>query len=217
MDTSPTFASLPLRTPESIAADPQSVLAILPAWLHAGHLVFPEGHETDPARFSPVVALVLGKKHVASKNYSLLQVAFMLELTRFSGASIVTNHNGSGRHYERIAFTGYPEDLTTLSRVFSGATEYAQTKVDGIRSDMRPENLRHDPAEKIGRDAREVVLGHAGRIAKQMEASGRMPLHLTATAYVANLIHLLHLIDQEASGRELSDLIARTIKPGREA
>lgn len=212
MDTS----TAPLRTPELAAADPQSILAILPDWLHAAHLEYPEGHEEDPARFSPAVALAFGKKHTASKNYSPLQVAFMLELTRFGGATIVTNHNGTGRHYERIAFDGYPEDLTTLRRVFSGAAEYDQTKVDGIQSDMRAENLRHDPAAKIGKDAREVVLGHAGRIAKQWEASGRMPDHLTATAYVANLIHLLHLIDQEATGKELSDLIDKIIKPSRE-
>lgn len=217
MDTSTAFASIPLRTPELVAADPQSALSARPAWLHAVHLEYPEGHEADPARFSPAVSLVLGKKHVTSKNYSLLQVAFMLELTRFGGATIVTNHNGTGRHYERIAFAGYPEDLTTLSRVFSGAAEYVQTKVDGIQSDMRAENLRNDAAEKIGKDARQVVLGHARRIAKEWEASGRMPDHLTAEAYLVNLIHLLHLIDEEARGKELSDLIAGTIQPRREA
>lgn len=203
----------PLLTAERLAADPQIVLANRPAWLHAAHLEYPEGHEADLARFSPAVTLVLGKKHVTSKNYSLLQVAFMLEITRFGGATIVTNHNGTGRHYERIAFAGYPEDLTMVSRVFSGAAEYDQTKVGGIQSDMRAENLRHDPAEKIGRDARQVVLGHAERIAKQLEASGRMPPHLTAEAYLGNIRRLLLLIDQEATGRELSDLLP-TVREG---
>lgn len=178
-------------------------------------LVYPEGHGADPARFSPAVSIALGRKHVASKNYSLLQVAFMLEITRFPGASIVTNHNGTGRHYERISFDGYPEDLTTLSRVFSGAAEYDQTKVGGIKSDMRAENLRHDPAEKIGKDARQVVLGHATRIAQQLEAEGKMPPHITAVEYLANLVHLLYLIDQEATGRELHDLLAATLKRNR--
>lgn len=207
MDTTTDFASSPLITPERLEADPQAALAVRPAWLHAVHLEYPEGHEEDPARFTPAVALVLGRKHVTSRGFSLPQVAFMMEITRFPGASIVTNHNGTGRHYVRIAFDGYPEDLTMLSRVFSGATEYVQTKVDGIQSDMRAENLRHDPAEKIGKDARQVVLGHAERIAKQLEASGRMPPHLTAEAYLDNLRRLLVLIDQEATGRELSDLL----------
>lgn len=211
MDTS----TAPLRTAELVAADPQAALSDRPACLHAVHLEYPEGHEEDPARFSPTVTIVLGKKHVTSKNYSPLQVAFMLEMMRFGGATIVTNHNGTGRHYERISFDGYPEDLTTLSRVFSGAAEYDQTKVGGIKSDMRAENLRHDPAEKIGKDARQVVLGHAARIAEQAEAEGRMPPHLTAIEYLVNLIHLLHLIDREAAGMELHDLVSSAIKRNR--
>lgn len=98
-----------------------------------------------------------------------------------------------------------------VSRVFAGATEYDQTKVNGIWSDMRAENLRNDTAEKIGKDARQVVLSHAERIAKEMEASGRMPPHITAEAHLDNLRRLLTLIDIEATGRELSDMVP-TIK-----
>lgn len=211
MDTS----TAPLRTPELVAADPQAALAHRPAWLHAAHLEYPEGHEADPARFSPVVALVLGKKHVTSKNYSLLQVAFMLELTRLGGISIVTNSDGKGRWYERISIADHPEDLTSVNRVFSGATEYVEAKVAGIKSDMRAENLKHGPAGRLSKDARQVVLGHATRIAQQAEAEGRMPPHITAMEYLVNLIHLLHLIDREAAGKELHDLVAATIKRNR--
>lgn len=159
MPTSTDFASTALITPELLAADHQAVLSVRPGWLHSALLVYPEGHETDPARFSPVVALVLGKKHVDAKNYSLLQFAFMLELTRFGGISIVTNSDGKGRWYERIAIAAHPEDLTSVNRVFSGATEHVEAKVAGIKSDMRAENLKHGPAGRLSKDARQVVLG----------------------------------------------------------
>lgn len=206
MDTS----TAPLRTPEIAAADPQAILAVRPAWLHAAHLEYPEGHEADPAHFTPAVTIVVGKTHVTSKGLSLSQVAFLMEVTRFGKAKVVTNQTGKNRTGLwplRISFAGHREDLTMVSRVFSGATEYVQTKVGGIKSDMRAENLRHDPAEKIGKDARQVVLGHATRIAQQAEAEGRMPPHITAAEYIANLNRLLVLIDQEATGRELSDLL----------
>ena len=209
------FEDTPLRTPELVAADPQAALSVRPAWLHAALLVYPEGHENDPARFSPAVTLVFGKKHVASRSYSPLQVAFLLELSRFGGISIVTNSDGKGRWYERITITGQREDLTSVNRVFSGATEYVEAKVAGIKSDMRAENLKHGPAGRLSKDARHVVLGHAGRIAKRLEAEGRMPPHITALDYLTNLICLLHLIDKEAQGKELLDLIATIIKPGR--
>lgn len=196
-----------LITPERLAADPRVALSVLPPWLHAIHLEYPEGHDEDEARFTPSATLVLGRSRVAAKGYSLLQVAFLFELTRLPGISIVTNHNGSGRHYERIAIAGHPEDLTSVNRVFVGAAEYTQAKVSGIQSDMRAENLRTDAAEKVSKDARHVVLGHAERIAKEWEKKGRTPRHLTASAYLDNLHRLLRLIDLEATGRELSDLL----------
>lgn len=209
MDTS----TAPLRTAELVAADPQAALAVRPAWLHAVHLEYPEGHEEDPARFTPVVSIEVGETQKTHKNLSPLQAAFLMEVTRFGRAKVVTNQTGKNRTGQwplRISFAGYREDLTMVSRVFSGAAEYDQTKVGGIKSDMRAENLRHDPAEKIGKDARQVVLGHAARIAEQAEAEGRMPPHLTAEAYLDNIRRLLLLIDQEATGRELSDLLPTT-------
>lgn len=201
----------PLITPERLYADPQAAFSAPPAWVRQFHLEYPEGHEDDPAKFEPVAIIVLGKTREVARTYSILQAALLMELTRFPGISIVTNRNGTGPHarwYVRLAFAGYPEDLTTLSRLFSGAAEYDQTKVAGsIKSDMRTENLRNDPAKKIGKDARQVVLGHAERIATEFEKSGRMPSHLTAAAYMANLRRLLQLNDEEATGKDLSDML----------
>ncbi len=208
--TKTNFWESPLITPERLAANPQAALAVRPGWLHRIHLEYPEGHEADPARFTPSAHLVLGRKHVTSKGLTPLQVAFLYEVTRFPGITIVTNHNGSGRHYERIAFADHPDDLTTVSRVFAGAAEYDQTKVGDIKSDMRAENLRNDTAEKIGKDARQVVLRHAGSIAKAREERGDMPAHLTADTYLENLKRLLHLIDLETTGKELSDMLPMT-------
>lgn len=211
------FLSSPLITPERVAADPRESLSGRPAWLHALHLEYPEGHEDDSARLSPGVVIVLGKSHVTARGFSPLQVAFLIEVTRFPGLSIVTNSDGKGRWYVRIAIADHPEDLTSVNRVFSGATEYVEAKVSGIQSDMRAENLKHGPASRLSKDARQIVLGHASRIAKQLEAEGRMPAHLTAETYLLNLIQLLHLIDQEATGKEVYDLIANITKPITEA
>ena len=216
MDTSPSFASLPLRTAEFVAADPQEALAVRPAWLHGLYLEYPEGHEDDAVRFTPCVTLVLGRKHIKAPGFTPLQVAFFMEITRFPGISLVTNSNGNGRWYVRLSIADHPEDLTSINRVISGATEYVEAKVAGIQSDMRAENLKHGPASRLSKDARQVVLGHAGRIARALEAEGRMPPHLTAEAYLTNLIQLLHLIDLEATGKELSDIVAGFTNPSRE-
>lgn len=207
LDKPADLINAPLRTPELVAIDTQSALSVRPAWLHDLHLEYPEGHEEDAEHHTPAVTIVLGRKRVTSKGLSALQLAFLIELTRFPGISLVTNSDGKGRWYVRISIADHPEDLTTAVRVFSNATEFVEAKVSGIQSDMRTENLKHGPAGKVSKDARHVVLGHAARIAKQVEESGRMPDHLTAKAYLENTNRLLHLSDLEATGLELSDLL----------
>ena len=172
MDNYPNLSATQLRTPERIAASPEETLMPLPAWAHSLTWVYPEGHRDNPARLTPGVSLVLGEKHVTAKGFSPLQVAFLMEITRFRDAKVLTNQtkkNGGGRWYVRISFAGYREDLTMVSRVFAGAAEYDQTKVNGIASDMRAENLRNDAAEKVGKDARQVVMRHAKRMVAEAD------------------------------------------------
>ncbi|MCO5065455.1 MAG: hypothetical protein M9924_13725 [Rhizobiaceae bacterium] len=194
------FSSSPLITPERIFADPDAAFAVLPSWVRNFALVYPEGHERDISKPSPVVIIALGKKHIAAKTYSPASFAALCELTRLPGISITTNHNGSGRHYERITIADHPEDLTSVNRFLLGAAEYTQVKVTGIQSDMRPENLMQDVAEKASKDARQVVLSHVKRILKEWEASGNMPSLFIPADYLENVERLLQLTDLEATG-----------------
>ncbi|PBB39576.1 MULTISPECIES: hypothetical protein [unclassified Mesorhizobium] len=205
MPTPTTFLDSPLLTPERIAADPEAAFAVRPSWVRGLVLVHPDADperpsEATPQGVSPAAVVSLGESHLAHKTYSLTGLALLFELSRLPGVSVVTNSDGKGRHYERVTIADAAEDLTSVNRLLIGATTYDQAKVVGIKSDMRPENLRATPARKLGKDARAVLLGHAERIVRAWEAKGTMPHLLTADGYLANLERLLALTDLEASG-----------------
>lgn len=208
MPTPKTFLDSPLLTPERIAADPEAAFAARPSWVRGLVIVHPEiGLDRPPEAtpegrpgVSPAAVVSLGESHLAHKTYSLIGLALLCELSRLPGVSVVTNSDGKGRHYERVTIADASEDLTSVNRLLIGATAYDQAKVVGIKSDMRPENLKGVPARKLGKDARAVLLGHAKRIAEGWEAKGTIPHHLTADSYLANLERLLALTDLEASG-----------------
>lgn len=200
MPTPKTFLDSPLLTPERIAADPEAAFAVRPSWVRGLVIVCPEAAPQDCHGVSPAAVVSLGESYLAHKIYSLIGLALLCELSRLPGISVVTNSDGKGRHYERVTIADASEDLTSVNRLLIGAAAYDQAKVVGIKSDMRPENLRGVPARKLGKDARVVLLGHAKRIGEAWEAKGTMPHHLTADSYLANLERLLALSDLEASG-----------------
>lgn len=188
------FEDIPLLTPEHIQADPRAAFAVVPLWIHLLH--WPDPEDSD----EPVAVVVVGRKHPAPIVLSLHGLALLCELSRLPGISVVTNSDGKGRLYLRVTIAGAEEDLTQVTRLFYGAGPYVQVKVDGIKSDMRPENLRAETASRVGKETRDVILRHAERISREWEARGTMPSHITAASYMANLRRLLEEIDREASG-----------------
>lgn len=207
---------MPLIDPERLAADPQVALAVLPPWVHQVSFVSPEVEPEAYPAIQPVVIIWAGETHRSYEAHTPLAAAFMWEATRLRGVSIAVNHNGVRSDYFRFTVEGFPEDLATVARVLKGADPDEQVlKTPSRKWDMRTETLATRPARKPSKDSRAVLMGHIERIAKQLEAEGRFPPHFTATEYLANLVHLLHLIDQEARGKELHDLVAATIKASR--
>lgn len=201
--TTDDFRHTPLLTPERIASDPSEAFRTLPPCILAAVLV-PPGGGTQGHRaaydISPAFVVRFGPQHITYKTLSPVGLAICCELARAPGVSIATDTNGSGRHYERITFAGYGQDLTSLSRLIRDAGPYEQVKAGHFQSDFRPENLRTMPASKIGKQAREVVMGHIRRIAGEWEERGAMPAHFTAAAYVENLERLIVLNDLESQG-----------------
>ncbi|MCO5155574.1 MAG: hypothetical protein M9945_02300 [Aquamicrobium sp.] len=208
MDTSPTFAPSSLITPERLAADPQAALAALPHWVHKIEFVTPEtGPEAHPA-VQPIVFIWAGETHILYEAHTPLAAALMWEITKLPGVSIAVNTNGSKARYFRFTIAEVEEDLTTVARFLKNVgTDEQVLKTPARKWDQRPETLMTRPARKASKDSRAVLMGHIERIAKEWEASGKMPAHLTAAEYIANLYRLLVLLDQEAIGRELCDLL----------
>lgn len=194
--TSIPFEDTPLLTPERIATDPRAAFAIIPACVRSITLV---PHDDTPQ----AAVLILGKSRLMWPTYSLLNVAAIFEACRVPGINVATNGNGLGGYWARLTVSGAGEDLTTINRFLFGASPYEQIVVDGIKSDHRPENLRSQPARKLGKESRSVLLGHVRRIAAEWGARGDMPQHLTAETYLANLDRLLQYSDMEASGMDV--------------
>lgn len=212
MDTRQDFASQPLISPERLAADPQAALSVPPSWAYRATFVTPETWpETNPA-VQPVVVIWAGRSRVQYEAHSTLAVAIMWEATRLPGVSVAVNTNGARSGYFRFTVDDAGEDLTTVSRFLMDAGPDEQVrKTPGRKWDMRAENLRKARAGKPSRGSRDVLMGHLERIAKEWEASGKMPEHLAAKTYLENLRRLIFLHDLEATGRELSDLLT-TVK-----
>lgn len=210
MDT--TFLASPLITPERLAADPQKALAVRPAWVRHMEFVTPEASPEAFPAVQPVVIIWAGKSRIQYEAHTTLAAAIMWEATRLPGVSVAVNTNGSGSNYFRFTVDDTGEDLTTVSRFLTNAGPGEQVlKTPARKWDMRTETLRKTRAGKPSKEGRAVPMGHIERIAKEMEASGRMPPHITAEAYLDNLRRLLALIDLEATGKELSDMLP-TIK-----
>lgn len=214
MPASTDFASMPTITPERLAADPQAALAALPHWVHKIEFATPEtGPEAFPT-VQPVVFIWAGETHILYEAHTPLAAALMWEITKLPGVSIAVNTNGSKSRYFRFTIAGVEEDLTTVARFLKNAGPDEQVlKTPARKWDQRPETLTTRPARKASKDSRAVLMAHIERIAREWETSGRMPPHLTAETYLDNLQRLRVLVDQEAAGRELSDLLPTTKNP----
>lgn len=197
MTTDTPFDQTRLLTPGRIAQDPYEAFSTHPAWVRL-LTIFPAVNELpDSERFG--VVLLGHKKRVSSWATSLPALALLFELTRLPGMSATVNSNGTGRLYPRLTINDHPEDLTSISRLLTGAGPDDQVKTGVIRSDLRLENLHVTTAEKTGKEAREVVMHHATRLARDWEAGDTMPAHLTAESYLHNLERLFDALDQEAA------------------
>lgn len=208
MTPSADFPQTPLVTPERIAADPEAAFSVLPPCILSAILISPsdrlDAPQADRAApdISPAFVVRFGPKHITHKTLSPVGLAIVCELARAPGVSIATDTNGTGRYYERVTIAGHGEDLTSLSRLLRDAGPYEQVKAGHFKSDFRPENLRAIPASKIGKQARDIVLGHLKRIASEWEERGTMPPHFTASSYLGNLERLFQLNDLEAAGHD---------------
>ena len=202
------FSQSPLLKPERIASDPEEAFRILPPCILSATFISPDdGLDTTKADraapdISPVFVVRFGPRHFTHKTLSPVGLAIACELVRVPGVSIATDTNGSGRYYERVTIAGHGEDLTSLSRLFKDAGPYEQVKQGHFKHDFRPDNLRAIPAAKIGKQARDIVMGHLRRIAREWEERGTMPHHFTASSYLENLERLFHLNDLEAAGQD---------------
>lgn len=205
------FEDSPLITPERLAADPQAALAVRPEWVHRVEFVTPEVEPEAHPAVQPIVFIWAGETHPSYEAHTPLAAALMWEITRLPGVSLAVNDNGSGSAYFRFTIADVSEDLTTVARFLKGAGPDEQVlKTPARKWDMRTETLRTAHTGRPSKDSRAVLMGHIERIAKEWEASGKMPPHITAAEYIANLHRLLVLIDQEATGRELCDLLPTT-------
>jgi len=202
----PSFMDTPLITPERLEASPEEAFAFLPPWVRAIELVSPlEYHD---AALQPVVIIWAGKGRIQYEAHSPLAAAIMFEVTRIPGVSIAVNSNGTLSNYFRFSIGDVGEDLTTVSRFLTNAGADEQVlKTPGRKWDMRTETLRKTTAGKPSKDSRAVLMGHIERLAQEWEASGKMPSHLTAVSYLANLNRLIRLLDLESTGKDLSDLL----------
>jgi hypothetical protein len=197
----PAFETSPLLTLSRIHKNPKDAFAVTPKWVRQLVVIHPDDayREYDPV--TPMVLVVTGHKLLSFRGYSAINFALLCEITRLPGISITTNSNGTGRSYARITIADAGEDLTSVNRFLWGASAYDQIVVNGLNlTDARPENLRADPAAKVGKDARAILLGHAERISKQWEERGGMPGHFTRQEYLDNLRSLIEATDLEASG-----------------
>ncbi len=197
------FLYSPLITPERILRDYEEAFSIRPKWCHSVHHVTPEGVHPSNLQYQPlpIAIITLGKTQIVHKGLSLAGLGFAFEITRLPGISIVTNQNGSTppRHYVRIVVADYPEDLTTLSRTLCDTGPYEELSPGILRHSLDPEHMLARPSSKQNRHAREVILGHAERLARKY--SERDP-SFDADAYVTNLRNLLSLVDRETSGED---------------
>jgi len=197
------FMDAALITIESIRDDPFKAFASVPDWVRSMTIIAPPDWAKGIPDVASAVHVTFGQKLLSFRAYPDVVFALLCEITRLPGISIAANSDGKGRAYARIVIAAAPEDLTTVDRFVWGAGTYDQIKVNGIAVNASPENLRADTARRLGKDARAVVMGHAERIAKDIEERGAWPSHLTSAAYLANLRELLAAVDLLKQGIEV--------------
>jgi hypothetical protein len=187
------FESTPLLTPERIAADPKRAFEVRPAWASLVHL---EGLEDNDA---PVAFVVIGHKHPVVLALSTPGFALFCEITRL-GHNITTNSN-FGKPipiiYGKVTFDGAQKDDITLGRAIAGAEANEAVKALELTSDLRPENLYRIGAGKPKKAARDLVLRHCLRLAREREAAGSLPEGFDLKAYINNIERLFAAIDAE--------------------
>jgi hypothetical protein len=192
--TTDDFCHTPLLTPERIASDPREAFKVTPPGIRTvGFTPF----EPD---LLPDAVVVFGKNHLVMPPFSLLTLAATFEFCRHHSVSLVTDHDGKGRVYGRLAFGKGPGNLVMLSRVLYGAAEYQEMRRIGKRSDFRPGNHVVTAGQQRSENSREIALRYVRREMEEWERSGFMPGHFTTESYMENLLRLLHMIDLESQG-----------------
>jgi hypothetical protein len=202
------FGDTKLITPERLAADPQATLATHPAWVRHIEFVTPEPQPEAYPAVQPVVMVWAGERRIQYEAHTTIATAIMFEVTRLPGLSIAVNNNGGRSNYFRFTVADAGEDLTTVSRFLMNAgPDERVMKTPSRETDMRPETLAKRKGGKGSKDGRLTLMAHIERLANAWEASGQMSPGFTAVAYLDNLQRLLRVLDLEATGRELSDML----------
>jgi hypothetical protein len=192
--TTDDFRHTPLLTPERIASDPREAFKQTPPGIRA------LGFTSSEPDLLPDAVAVFGKNHLDMPPFSLLALAATFEFCRAPTVSLVTDHDGKGRVYGRLAMGTGQGNLAMLSRVLYGAAEYQEMRRIGKRSDFRPGNHLATAGQQRSENSREVALRYVRREMEEWERSGTMPDHFTAETYMENLLRLLHMIDLESQG-----------------
>lgn len=195
--TTDDFRHSPLITPERLASDHKEAFSILPPGFHA------LGFATVGPDIQPVPVAAFGKRHVAHPAFTLLALATVCELCRAPTVSLVTDHDGQGRIYARVALGTGSGNLNQLSRVLYGAGEFEEMRRTGKRSGFRPGEHYKTTGQQRSEDSRQVALRYVRARMEEWEESGTMPSHFTAATYLENLERLFQMLDLETQGSDL--------------
>jgi hypothetical protein len=182
-----------LITPQRLINAPHEAFNHVPPWAAQHGFVGPEDNEPE------AIVVLIGGKHQMPITLSLAEYALLCEATRF-GHNIVTNSN-FGKPlaiiYAKISFRDAAKDNIPLGRIFAGATTNEAVKTLEIASDLRPDNLYRIGAGKPEKSARDLVLRHCERLARERQAGHTLLTDFDIDAYVANIRNLFAFIDAE--------------------
>lgn len=187
-----------LITTEGFQADPQLLLLVRPEFVLASAFAEPPQRIYDDI---PPIVIACGKTHQKAHTLTPLQMATLIEATRF-GITVATNSNfGKPRPiiYSKLVFSGAPQDNMPLSRFFANAGEHEAVKLLDSTSDLRPENLAKYGAGKPKKEAVDTTLKHVQRLADEREAGGTFPKEFTKDEYLDNFLNLLTAMLKEAT------------------
>jgi hypothetical protein len=190
-----------LITPSAALSGPFDWLETMrPTWWTTWAWVNHSSDDEGPCVETPLLCLVVGKKHRSPVIVTTIQCAFLLEVTRL-GHTVATNSNfgDNPRVYVKLCFRDAPADNLTLARVFADAGTNEQTKLVYGDQDLRLENLYKLPAGKPNTVGWATTRRHALRLANEREASGTMPEGLTAKDYIENLDALWAALSNEGA------------------